>query len=137
MPSKDLLKGLAIGLIVSGLLLAALGLLLADWARGQDEAHRLLSLVTRGPQYSGLLLRLHDAAQQGQGLSLSPEEVQSLYPLLSSLKTSVSILDTSTPKGFAGTMTLLGIILAGVGAGLVLRPALAKKGGGKTSPASS
>ncbi len=130
MPGKDLLKGLAIGMILSGLLLASLGLLLADWTRGQEEAHRLLSLVTRGPQYSGLLLRLHDAAQQGQGLSLSPEEVQSLYPLLSSLKTSASLLDTSTPKSISGAMTLLGIIIAGAGAGLALGPALAKKGGG-------
>ncbi|MEB3773588.1 MAG: hypothetical protein GSR86_01510 [Desulfurococcales archaeon] len=117
---RCMLQGISIGILVSGVVVFALGILLYNIASDYSEVLVTLAAITSSPAFLQFTEDLIEASNSGSPLTLDPDTVSSLSPAISSLRVWLSMLDIGKLGAMSNLMIITGVAMAGLGAGGII-----------------
>ncbi len=117
---RCMLQGISIGILVSGVVVFALGILLYNIASDYSEVLVTLAAITSSPAFLQFTEDLIEASNSGSPLTLDPDTVSSLSPAISSLRVWISMLDIGKLGAMSNLMIITGVAMAGLGAGGII-----------------
>jgi len=120
-------RGLSIGFMIAGILLGTLGLILYNWLGDIVDKLDVILAITSNPEYLKFIDKLAESVNTGQYIVIDKDEAGSLYPLASSIRTQIIMIDIDKGGAISNLMILTGIILTGVGMGWLIGFTLANR----------
>ncbi len=129
---RCLWKGLSAGFIIAGIVLGIMGITLYNWLSEVANKLDVVLAITSNPEYLRFIDRLAEAMNDGRDLVISKEEASILYPLTSSIRTQILMINVEKGGAISNLLMLAGIIMVGTGIGWIAGFSLAKKRSGRS-----
>jgi len=112
-----IIRGVFIGFIIAGIILFIVGLAFYGWLTDLSNRLTLASMLFNSPAYTSFLDRILDARISGSSVTLDSDTVSNIYPVLSSLKNQLTLIDLGRGGALSNLSIILGLLLSGIGFG--------------------